>query len=258
MNVPRGLLDQSYADRLAKQIKLTKTAEQVSYGTPPAAETDFFGKHTTHISTADRWGNWVAITTTINTSFGSKVVVPGTGVLLNNQMDDFSIQPGVPNAFGLVGSEANSVQPGKRPLSSMSPTLVVKDGKPIMSLGAAGGPTIITQVVQALVNTLDLGMDAKQALSAPRIHHQWRPKLTLVEQSLDEAVKMALAERGHTLRERPYGGASQLIRRVGNGFESSAEPRIIEQNLPAAELQSCSDRQGSASSSVSTLSRCLP
>src|SRR5205807_8934654 len=114
------------------------------HGRPAGAGKEVFGKHTTHFSTAEAEGNWVACTATINTSFGCKVVIPGTGVVLNNQMDDFSIQPGVTNFFGLVGGEANAVATGKRPLSSMSPTIVLKQGKPILSLGAAGGPTVIS------------------------------------------------------------------------------------------------------------------
>ena len=146
-NVPRGLADKSYARELAARILPDRTIDVPSHGTPPDADTRFFEKHTTHFSTADAEGNWVACTATINTTFGSKVVVPGTGIVLNNEMDDFSIEPGVPNAFGLVGAEANAVAPGKRPLSSMSPTLVLKDGRPILALGAAGGPTIISQTV---------------------------------------------------------------------------------------------------------------
>ena len=229
--VPKGLIDQGYADELAQTINLKRAATDVRHGRPPRAETDLFGKHTTHISAADKWGNWVAITTTVNTSFGSKVIIPGTGVIMNNQMDDFSIQPGVPNAFGLIGSEANSVQSGKRPLSSMSPTIVVKNGKPIMTIGAAGGPTIITQVVQGLVNMIDLGMSAERALATPRIHNQWRPPVTFIEESLDEAVKQSLQVRGHKFYVRGYNGASQAIRVTADGaFEAAAEPRIIQRN----------------------------
>src|SRR5437016_11204547 len=126
-------------------------------------------KHTTYWSVADAEDNWVACTATVNTSFGSKVVIPGTGVVMNNQMDDFSIQPGVPNAFGLIGADANSVAPRKRPLSSMSPTLVLQNNLPIIALGAAGGPKIISQVVLELVCLLDLNMSPQQAISQPRI-----------------------------------------------------------------------------------------
>ncbi len=234
--VPKGLMDQVYADQLAAQISMTKASADVEHGNPPRADIDLFGKHTTHISTADTWGNWVSITTTVNTSFGSKVIIPGTGVIMNNQMDDFSIHPGVPNAFGLVGSEANSVQPGKRPLSSMSPTIVVKDGKPVISIGAAGGPTIITQVVQGLVNMIDLGMPVEQALAATRIHNQWRPPVNMIESSMDPKIKAQLESRGHTFYVRPYGGSSQAIKALADGgFEAAAEPRIVKRNMQRAE-----------------------
>lgn len=233
--VPRGLIDPAYAAKLASTITMKKAADAVEHGAPPRADVDLFGKHTTHISTADKWGNWVAITTTVNTSFGSKVVVPGTGVVLNNQMDDFSIQPGVPNAFGLVGNEANSVAPGKRPLSSMSPTLVLRGEQPLISVGAAGGPTIITQVVQALVNVIDLGMNGQQALAAPRVHHQWRPPTLFTEQSLPNSVRDALQQRGHVLSVRPYSGTSVMVRALDGGFEATTEPRLIERNMPAPQ-----------------------
>ena len=240
--VPKGLMDKHYAKQLAQKININKTATNVEHGTPPNADIDLFGKHTTHISAADKWGNWVAITTTVNTSFGSKVVVPGTGVVLNNQMDDFSTQPGVPNAFGLVGNQANSVQAGKRPLSSMSPTIVLKDGKPVMSLGAAGGPTIITQVVQTLVNVIDFDMSATQALAAQRIHHQWQPQVLFVENAMPELLQQGLEEHGHKLYPRGFAGATQLILRNEKGqMTAASEPRVIAQNKQA-EQQSQSQK----------------
>jgi gamma-glutamyltranspeptidase / glutathione hydrolase len=229
--VPKGLIDPEYAAQLAKSITLKESAKDIQHGKPPGADIDLFGKHTTHISAADKYGNWVAITTTVNTSFGSKVIIPGTGVIMNNQMDDFSTQPGIPNAFGLVGSEANSVQAGKRPLSSMSPTIVVKDGAPVMTLGAAGGPTIITQVLQAIINVIDLDMSVEQALVSSRVHHQWQPDVTFIESSLNETVKQSLEARGHKLYPRGHFGATQLIK-IDNqsGFDAAAEPRIIDRN----------------------------
>ena len=147
VDVPRGLTDKEYAKSLSQRIDLTKTIEVPTHGEPPQASKEVFGKHTTHITAADTEGYWVAITATVNTTFGSKVIVPGTGILLNDEMDDFSSQPGVPNAFGLIGAENNSIAPGKRPLSSMSPTIVLdSDDKPVLTVGAAGGPKIITQV----------------------------------------------------------------------------------------------------------------
>jgi gamma-glutamyltranspeptidase/glutathione hydrolase len=229
--VPKGLIDPAYAKRLAKKIDLNKAAGEVIHGEPPGGDIDLFGKHTTHISTADKYGNWVAITTTVNTTFGSKVIIPGTGVVMNNQMDDFSIQPGVSNAFGLVGGEANSVQAGKRPLSSMSPTIVLKEGKPVMSLGAAGGPTIISQVVEALVNMIDLDMSAVDALSAQRVHHQWKPDILFVESDISDSLNNGLQALGHKTRSRGHYGAAQVIKlNPAGGFEAAAEPRVISRN----------------------------
>jgi len=227
VDVPRGLTNKEYASQLAKKIDLNHVITVPGPGMPPAADYDLFGKHTTHIATADKEGNWVAITTTVNTSFGSKVIIPGTGVIMNNQMDDFSAQPGVQNAFGLVGAEANSIAPGKRPLSSMSPTIVLKDGQPVITLGAAGGPTIITQVVQALINVIDLGMSPQEAVAAPRIHHQWLPDKLFVEQTVPAEVKVGLQKRGHTLKIGRHRGATQFIGLTEQGgFTSVSEPRL--------------------------------
>jgi gamma-glutamyltranspeptidase/glutathione hydrolase len=203
VKVPRGLLDKAYAKSLAEKIDLTKVVEVPTHGDPPQAATDVFGdtlKHTTHLSAADVEGNWVALTQTVNTAFGSKVIVPGTGVVLNDQMDDFAVAPGTPNAFKLVGAEANAVAPGKRPLSSMSPTIVLKDGKPFLSIGAAGGPTIISQTLQNLVNILDLKMGVVEAIAAPRVHHQWSPNELKIETIIGEDVMEAMKQRGHTLQ----------------------------------------------------------
>jgi len=229
VDVPRGLIDKSYANDLAARIDLNKTVVVPDHGVPPGSDTDLFGKHTTHIAVADAEGNWVSITTTVNTSFGSKVVVPGTGVFLNNQMDDFSKEPGVPNAFGLVGADANKIEPGKRPLSSMSPTLVLKDGQPVMVVGAAGGPTIITQVVQALVNHLDLGLSLQESLAAIRLHHQWQPDTLFVENTMPEELQQALGELGHVLRQRTYTGESMAVGLDKQGQLSAvSEPRISQ------------------------------
>jgi gamma-glutamyltranspeptidase len=187
----------------------------------------FDDSHTAHLSAADEHGNFVAITSTVNTGFGSKVVVPGTGVVLNNQMDDFSAQPGVPNFFGLVGAEANAVQQGKRPLSSMSPTIILEGDEPILSIGAAGGPLIISATLQAIVNHLDLGMDLEQALAAPRIHHQWAPDALLVEEGLDPAVRQRLSELGHTVDVERSGGFAvvQAVARNDGAWHAAADPR---------------------------------
>ncbi len=211
IDVPRGLVDKSYAASLAKQIKVDQTVLVESYGTPPNSASDFFERHTTHIAAADKEGYWVAITSTINTTFGSKVIVPGLGVVMNNQMDDFSIAPGVPNAFGLIGGENNAVAGGKRPLSSMSPTIVLKDGHPVMTVGAAGGPKIITEVVWAIINHLDLGMPVDEAIAAPRIHHQWSPDRLLVESTLDDQIAEQLETLGHEIVRSTNVGITQAI-----------------------------------------------
>jgi gamma-glutamyltranspeptidase/glutathione hydrolase len=168
----------------------------------------------------------------VNTSFGSKVVIPGTGVIMNNQMDDFSAQPGRPNAFGLIGKEANRVEPGKRPLSSMSPTVVLLDGKPVMTLGAAGGPTIISQVVQAIVNTVDLGMPLKKAIAAPRIHHQWHPDTLFVEPAMSFEVDSALFAKGHPVKDmRPFGSTQAIALDDEGNFVAVSEPRIKQRDI---------------------------
>lgn len=229
-NVPAGLVDQHYAKITAKKISLEKVSPNIVHGNPDADIDAIMNKHTTHIATADLDGNWVAITSTVNTSFGSKVVIPGTGVVLNNQMDDFSIQPGVANAFGLVGSAANAIQARKRPLSSMSPTLVFKDGKPVMTVGAAGGPTIISQVVQTLLYTLAYGWSAEDALALPRIHQQWSPNSLFVEQALPADIQDSLKQKGHDMKIWPSMGATQLIQLRGGKLHPVAEPRVALKN----------------------------
>lgn len=225
--VPRGLLEKSYATRLRTGISLERATLVPHHGEPPRAREDLFRRHTTHFSVADAEGNWVACTTTLNTSFGSKVVVPGTGIVLNNQMDDFSIQPGVTNYFGLVGSDANAVAPGKRPLSSMSPTLVLQDGKPILCIGAAGGPTIISQVVLLLVGVLDFHLDLPSAQALPRLHHQWQPDELRVEKSMPQGLREELRRRGHPLKVVNSLGAAQGVSwsPTQKVFTGAADPR---------------------------------
>jgi gamma-glutamyltranspeptidase/glutathione hydrolase len=212
VDVPRGLIDKGYARRLAAKIDPLKAIDVPAHGTPPEWRQDLFGRHTTHIAAADAAGNWVAITATVNTAFGSKVIVPGTGVVLNNEMDDFSIYPGMPNAFGLVGAENNSVAAGKRPLSSMSPTIVLDgDGQPILTVGAAGGPKIITQVLLTVVRTFDFERPLPEAVAAPRFHHQWRPNEVMYETGLDASIVEKLRERGHNVKEIGSSGRTQAI-----------------------------------------------
>jgi gamma-glutamyltranspeptidase/glutathione hydrolase len=228
VDVPRGLVDKKYAAELAKRINREKVADVPDHGTPPRAAEELFGKkHTTHIAAADSEGNWVAITATINTTFGSKVIVPGTGVMLNNEMDDLSAQPGVPNAFGLVGGDNNAVEPGKRPLSSMSPTIVLKNGEPVLTVGAAGGPKIITQALLAIVRRHDFGQTLAEAVAAPRIHHQWRPDELVIEEKMPADIVKKLEGFGHKIEKIGSGGVTQAIEAGTDGeLIGTYDPRV--------------------------------
>lgn len=234
--VPANLIHTDYLKSRAELVDPQQALKDVNYGRPPEHDSQWIGnpvhipaasKHTTHLSAADQDGVWVALTTTLNTWYGSLVTVPGTGVLLNNQMDDFSAEPGKPNYFGLIGAEANAVQPGKRPLSSMSPTIVLKNGEPFLSVGAAGGPTIITQVAQALLWSLDENLPPHEALNQPRIHHQWKPASLKVESTLPAETLKQLKAKGHELEKVSQMGATQLIRwnPETNTFQATADPR---------------------------------
>jgi gamma-glutamyltranspeptidase/glutathione hydrolase len=226
VSVPRGLISKEYARTLADKIDLTHVLAVPLHGTP--ADMEPFSRHTTHLSTADAEGNWVALTATVNTHYGSKVVIPGTGVVLNNEMDDFSAQPGATNYFGLIGGEANAIAPGKRPLSSMTPSIVLKNGKPILSVGAAGGPTIITQTLNIIVDVLDLGMDAQTAIDQPRFHHQWKPDELKVEQTMNPGLIADLEKRGHIVRTETAIGAAQAVGLApdSRGFLGGADRRV--------------------------------
>lgn len=181
---------------------------------------------TTHYVVMDRWGNLVSATETINTYFGSLVVVPGTGLLLNNQMDDFSLAPGSPNAFGLIGNLANAIAPGKKPLSSMTPTLVLREEKPYLALGGSGGPRIISATLQTLLNVVDFKMNIADAVAAPRIHHQWVPNKLYVETRIPLAVRQGLQTRGHTLEEMGQVESAVQALMVDSGWIlGSSDPR---------------------------------
>lgn len=229
-DVPLGLLDTEYLRQRASDIDLKRVVAVTRHGQPPLADSSLFGrqKHTTHLTTADRDGNVVAITQTVNTSFGCKMIVPGTGVILNNEMDDFSLAPGVRNAFGLVGSAANAVAPGKRPLSSMSPTLVLNDaGKPTLTCGAAGGPKIITAVLQTLVRVLDLGQSIDSAIAAERVHQQWSPDQAVCENALSASVADTLTNLGHTVtRVRSAAVAQGIALHADGTLTAAADPRV--------------------------------
>jgi gamma-glutamyltranspeptidase/glutathione hydrolase len=168
-------------------------------------------KNTTHYSVVDPEGNAVAVTTTLNDSFGSRVTAEGLGFLLNNEMDDFAVKQGVPNAYGLIQGPANSIGPGKRPLSAMTPTIVLKDGKLFLVLGSPGGPTIITTVANILMGVVDFGLDIQEAVNAPRFHHQWLPDAIDMEDRLSPDTMNLLRSKGHTLKPEHLWGDGECI-----------------------------------------------
>jgi len=191
------LLDKKYAEKIRGRIDPRRAGDSASLR--PGVETRE-GTHTTHYSIADRFGNAVAVTYTLNDWFGARVTVAGTGVLLNDEMDDFTAKPGVPNMYGLVQDEANRIEPGKRPLSSMTPTIVLREGKPWMILGTPGGSRIITAVIHTMLNVIDFDMDLQEAVDAPRIHQQWMPESTFVEaRALSPDTVAILTSMGHKL-----------------------------------------------------------
>ena len=184
-------------------------------------------EQTTHFSIVDQFGNAVSVTTTINGSYGSKVVVQGAGFLLNNEMDDFSVKPGVPNMYGLLGGTANAIEPGKRMLSAMTPTIVEKEGKLYMVVGTPGGSTIITQVFQAILNVVEHGMTMQEAVAAPRFHHQWLPdEIQHEPDAISPEVRAILTSKGYKLKERGrFGRIDGILVRLDGTMEGGADPR---------------------------------
>ena len=217
------LLSEGRRDAIRKKIWPGRTFDPDHYGPLIAPPTD---GGTQHISVVDGNGMAVALTTTINTSFGSGLVAEGAGIVLNNEMDDFAAAPGVPNAFGLVGNEANAVEPGKRPLSSMTPTVVLNaDGEVVMAIGASGGSFIISSALQTFLNIVEFGMDPQDAVSVARIHHQWQPDQLFVEGEVPRDVRVALEARGHTLRDVERFSSVQVVVRPEEGLlQAGADP----------------------------------
>ena len=216
-----GIVSKAYAATLRESIDLhhaSKSAD-ISAGHPPSPE----GDQTTHFSIIDKAGNAVANTYTLNLAFGSGYSVDGAGFLLNNEMDDFSSKPGAANAFGLTGDEANSIAPGKRPLSSMAPTIVLKDGAPYLVTGSPGGSTIITVVLQEIINVLAFDMNVAEATAAPRIHHQWQPDVVISERGISNDTLRILEARGFILpknadgsyQHRVLGRANSIMKKGG-------------------------------------------
>ncbi|HEX4508662.1 MAG TPA: gamma-glutamyltransferase, partial [Burkholderiaceae bacterium] len=202
-----GLTSQAYADELDRGIDLARAtpSSEIRPGSPQPYESD----QTTQFTVADGQGDVVSVTYTLNWTFGSGIVAAGTGILLNDEMDDFSAKPGVPNAFGLVGGEANSVQARKRPLSSMSPTIVLKDGKPWLATGSPGGSRIITTTLETIVDMIDFGLNPAEAAALPRFHDQWIPEELRVEKGFSPDTLALLAAMGHAVRLGPVMGRTQ-------------------------------------------------
>lgn len=219
----RGLTSKAYASRMVTKIQPDRAtpSHQVKAGRPG----DFESEQTTHFSVMDAQGNVVSCTYTLNLNFGSGIVARGTGVLLNNEMDDFSAKPGVPNAFGLLGGDANAIEPGKRPLSSMTPVIILKESQPWMATGTPGGARIITTVLQTLLNTIDFKMNIAEALSMPRVHHQWMPDYLRIERGISPDTIRILKEKGHDVRVMPTMGRVQTVQLQQGVLFGASDPR---------------------------------
>lgn len=225
-NVPQNqLLDRTYNVARMNDVSFEKATPSsvVKAGELKGKESE----ETTHYSIVDAQGNAVSATTTLNNSYGSLIVVGGAGFLLNNEMDDFSVKPGVPNMYGLVGGKANAIEPQKRMLSSMSPSIVEKNGKLFMVVGTPGGSTIITSVFQTILNVIEFDMTMQEAVAAPRFHHQWLPDRVDVEQkALTPTVRKALENKGYILKERTnYGRVDGILVNPNGSYQAGADPR---------------------------------
>lgn len=226
VSVPvKKLLDSLYIISRMKDFnpEQAKPSSEIWYGNISSHER----VQTTHFSIVDRWKNAVAVTTTLNGAFGSYILVPGSGFLLNNEMDDFSAKPGVPNMYGLVGAEANSIAPGKRMLSSMTPTIIEKDGKLFMVVGTPGGSTIITTVFQTVLNVVEYGMTMQEAVSAKKFHCQWRPDTIFVEMNaIDSVTRTQLEKRGqHVVTTGSIGRTDAILILPDGKLEGAADHR---------------------------------
>ena len=224
-NVPVKMLSSDkYLQERMKSYKTDKATPSTEI--KPGELINPESEETTHLSVIDKDGNAISVTTTLNGGFGSRTVIGGAGFFLNNEMDDFSIKPGVPNMFGAVGGDANAIKAGKRMLSSMTPTLVLKDDKPYIVVGTPGGTTIPTQVFETLVNILEFNMSTEDAVYKPKFHHQWLPDRLDVEKGFPQAVRDALQKMGYTIYERGSIGRTEIIKVLPNGkFEAVADNR---------------------------------
>lgn len=220
------LMDRSYLQKQWASFNFSKASDSkdIHGGSLPGYES----LETTHFSVVDRDGNAVSITTTLNGTYGSRVVVGGAGFFLNNEMDDFSIKPGTPNMYGLIGSQANAIAPNKRMLSSMTPTILERDGKLFMVVGTPGGSTIMTSVFQTVLNVIEHGMAMQQSVNALKFHHQWLPDKTIFENgAFTEATKQALISRGYTLEQltNTLGRMDCVLIRPDGSYEGASDPR---------------------------------
>ncbi|RRZ89852.1 gamma-glutamyltransferase [Erwinia sp. 198] len=223
----QALTSKAYAKSLAQQIDVNKALPSTEI--KPGKLAPYESNQTTHFSVVDKQGNAVAVTYTLNTYFGSGIVAGKSGILLNNEMDDFSAKPGTPNIYGLVGGEANAVQPYKRPLSSMSPTIVAKDGKTWLVTGSPGGSRIITTVLQMVVNSIDFGMNVAEATNAPRFHHQWLPDQLRVEKGFSPDTLRLLEAKGQHVKVLPAMGSTQSIMIGPDGtLYGASDPRSVD------------------------------
>ncbi len=224
-NVPVStIVSDAYLKNRMKNYDSLKAgnSELIKPGIVPFTQSE----ETTHLSVIDKEGNAVAVTTTLNDSYGSKTVVGGAGFFLNDEMDDFSVKPGVPNMYGAVGGEANAIAPGKRMLSSMTPTIVLQNGKPFLVVGTPGGTTIPTSIFQTIVNIIDFGMTADDAVNKPKFHHQWLPDSLYIEKSFSHTIRSPLEKMGYKLKERGGIGRTEVIKVLKDGrFEAVADGR---------------------------------
>jgi len=217
------LTSKNYAKELDEEIDpaAATPSEKLKPGEMPHKE----GQNTTHYSVVDSQGNAVSNTYTLNFRYGSKITVPGTGILLNNEMDDFSMKPGIPNAYGLTGGEYNAVAPGKRMLSSMTPTIVLRGGKPFLITGSPGGSQIITTVLQIITNVIDFGMNIAEATNAVRVHHQWLPDELRIEEGLSGDTIAILGKMGYKCVTGNTMGSAQSIMKIGSILYGATDPR---------------------------------
>lgn len=218
-----GLTSKYYAEMLAKTILPNKatSSESIQPNNPIPYESD----QTTHFSVVDSKGNAVSITYTLNLNFGTGIVAKGTGILLNNEMDDFSSKVGEANTFGLIGGKANAIEPEKRPLSSMTPTLVLKNDKPWLVTGSPGGSRIITSVLQTIINMIDFKMNPAEAASTPRIHHQWSPDELRIEKGISKDTIAILMNEGHNVVQKSTMGRTQTIQILEDSLYGYSDPR---------------------------------